>query len=373
MARRSRHTLKGTLHTICRMIGHGITAAQILCVGMLWLCAASVYVSPAKCSWMSVIGLGFPFLIVLVTAVLTVALLLTPRRAWISMLGLIACCGSIRNYAPINMPSTPPDDAWHVMSWNVGGAPWNDSTHEAMRDFLFNSELDILGLQELGTARAEKFKEVLAYRMPYLSNISSDDDCTGLCLYSRWPIVGKELICRSNGNMAQAYQLLLAPEDTLIVVNCHLQSMHIDTNTRTDYAAIMHREQTNSDTVEVTYRTLVRQIRENSAVRALQVDTLADYLQRHSSAKLILMGDFNDTPISYTRQHLIKAAPLTDCFRESGIGIGRTFNRHAIYVRIDHIMASAAFYKPYDTRVIPTKLSDHNAIDTYLMPLEHDK
>ena len=366
MTHAKKHSIRHSWRTLRRLMAHTLTAAQLVCVAAFGACAASVYISPVKCSWLSVLGLGFPLLLGLVCGVLLLALIFTPRRAWISLVGILACIGSIRNYMPFNIPSEPPVDAWHVMSWNVGGAAWNDSTHDAMRTFLTESQLDLLGLQELGNARADKFREALSYRMPYFCNQASNDDYTGLCLFSRWPIVGNEIICRSSGNMAQAYSVVISPKDTLIVLNCHLQSMHIDNNTRSDYEAIMHRENTNADTLETTSRSIVRYIRENSKIRALQADTIYQYLEKNSNKRLIVMGDFNDTPISYTRQHIMQAAPLLDCFREAGNGISRTFNRNAIYVRIDHILASGIYFKPYATHVTTTKLSDHNPVETYL-------
>ena len=59
------------------------------------------------------------------------------------------------------------------------------------------------------------------------------------------------------------------------------------------------------------------------------VDAVEDYLAQHKDKPVILCGDFNDTPISYTR-HRVASLGLTDAFREAGQGFGFSFRRNAI-------------------------------------------
>ena len=84
---------------------------------------------------------------------------------------------------------------------------------------------------------------------------------------------------------------------------------------------------------------------------------LADSLQAAGTEQIVAMGDFNDTPISYTRHAL--AQRLTDCFKQSGRGIGLSYNQKGFWVRIDHILCSSHF-TPYNCE-IDSKIdfSDH--------------
>jgi endonuclease/exonuclease/phosphatase (EEP) superfamily protein YafD len=72
--------------------------------------------------------------------------------------------------------------------------------------------------------------------------------------------------------------------------------------------------------------------------RALQADQLARHI-RESPYPVIVCGDFNDTPFSYTyykvRNH------LKDAFVESGSGFGSTYHDNFPPIRIDYI-----FYSP---------------------------
>ena len=74
------------------------------------------------------------------------------------------------------------------------------------------------------------------------------------------------------------------------------------------------------------------------ADRAIQARIVNEFVETHSDYPIILCGDFNDTPISYTR-HTI-ATHLNDCFVSAGCGLGLSFNRKGFNLRIDHIMCS---------------------------------
>jgi len=70
---------------------------------------------------------------------------------------------------------------------------------------------------------------------------------------------------------------------------------------------------------------------------------------------VIVCGDFNDTPISYTYSNLKNG--LADSFKESGIGIGNSYVSIPT-LRIDYILHSKK-YKSYNYKKNKYKLSDH--------------
>lgn len=347
-----------------------MTTLQTVAVGTLLLCSASVYVSPQTVKALSVFTLGFPFLLLLAIVIGLLALLFTPRRAWITLLGLVLCSGTIRNYCPVNIPRSAPDSSWHVMTWNMGGTTWDDSSRTVLHTFLEKQRLDILVVQEISSPNAGQLANCLKDQMPY-SRFLGDSQWYGHSIFSRWPILTGEKLTVSGANRAILYQIQSPLEDTLFVVSCHLQSMHLDSDVRSDYSAIVHRQETNRDSVQQTSNTLLRHIMDNGALRALQADTIAQFLRAHAGRPVIVAGDFNDTPVSYTRQVIAEAAPLTDCFRASGNGIGRSFNRDAIYVRIDHLFCTENF-KPYACRLEQTPISDHYPLHGYLLPLKKE-
>ena len=74
---------------------------------------------------------------------------------------------------------------------------------------------------------------------------------------------------------------------------------------------------------------------------------------------MILCGDFNDTPLSYTYRQLSRK--LTDSFIEKGRGIGNTYIGEFPSFRIDYVLHSPTLYTVGYTREDIT-LSDHYPI-----------
>ena len=187
-----------------------------------------------------------------------------------------------------------------------------------------------------------------------------------VAVLSRYPIVGKELICRGNNNGAAAFRLLLAPKDTLLVVNCHLESMHLSAAERSKYHDLVRKPEDTD--VKASSHLLISKISTASVERARQADLVAGFLHRHEGKNLIVCGDFNDTPVSYA--HRVIRGNLTDAFRATGNGLGRSFNRDAIVVRIDNIFCSR-HWRPFACRVDNSlAASDHYPVVCSLKRVE---
>ena len=78
-----------------------------------------------------------------------------------------------------------------------------------------------------------------------------------------------------------------------------------------------------------------------AAKRAPQAEAVNEYIESHRQYPIIVCGDFNDSPISYSRRTI--AQGLHDCFEETGKGIGLSYNQKGFFVRIDHILCSDHF------------------------------
>ena len=103
---------------------------------------------------------------------------------------------------------------------------------------------------------------------------------------------------------------------------------------------------------------ILGELEHNSSIRAGQVGEIRVEIDA-SPYPVILAGDFNDTPSSYT-YHTMKGN-MTDGFRDSGSGYGGTFRYLGGVLRIDYIFYDDAFegiryYMP------PEDVSDHKAV-----------
>lgn len=338
-----------------------------IAVLLLWGSAATVYVRPeGLLRFCSLTGLCFPFFVAGVLFVAALGLLAKTKLVGIPLMGLLACCGSLRDYCPINLSSPAPKGCIKVMTYNTmgfGGWKLNDRGELDVVRYICEEKPDLVTLQEASYAGEEKRAIIEGTLQKYGYHYAmADNSIVPVSLVSRWPVVRSEFIFRKNGNSAVAFYVVPKHGDTLIVVNAHLQSMQLSVADRESYHEIV-RNPDEADTIKGK-RELLRKIANAGPIRALQTDTLTTFLDRHKGEKIILMGDFNDTPISYAHHKI--CTRLTDAYRATGNGIGRSFNRDAIYVRIDNIFCSDHF-KPFAARVQEEVLfSDHYPVIAYL-------
>jgi endonuclease/exonuclease/phosphatase (EEP) superfamily protein YafD len=131
----------------------------------------------------------------------------------------------------------------------------------------------------------------------------------------------------------------------------HLQSIHFGYN---DYEYISKIEET-QDADMVATKNILRKIKRAATKRGKQVDIVAESI-RNSDKKLIICGDFNDPPVSYTYQQLSKN--MQDAFVKKGFGLGRTYSKILPILRIDYTLVDPTF-RVISNKTIHRALSDH--------------
>ncbi|MBK6345563.1 MAG: endonuclease/exonuclease/phosphatase family protein [Bacteroidales bacterium] len=107
---------------------------------------------------------------------------------------------------------------------------------------------------------------------------------------------------------------------------------------------------------------ILRKFKQAFISRASEAREVAEQIKQ-SPFPVIVCGDFNDTPSSYTYKKMSEG--LSDAFKESGRGFGQTYAGRFPSFRIDYIlhdpeMQSSGFRR---TRV---PLSDHYPVSTYI-------
>lgn len=145
---------------------------------------------------------------------------------------------------------------------------------------------------------------------------------------------------------------LLIGEDTVRVFNNHLRSTAINAD---DNDFITNHRYLSDSTREARIRSIVRRVRDNSVLRAGQVDSIAVEIEATGYAKIVC-GDFNDTPVSYVYRRM--ADGLNDAFREAGRGYSYTYRGFFNMLRIDFVLLSDDFETLF-YEVPETPGSDH--------------
>lgn len=367
---------RSRLYTIVANIITGFSLATVL---LLLMSVASTYISPEVSKYLSLLGLAFPIFLGGTLLMLLISLIFTWRRSWIPLVGLLLSWNSIFSYFPVNIPSPAPKESLKILSYNTASfGLYTDSTTKKNNEDgdnrlvldIIKEQPDIVGYQEgFGGAQFDNHVLPILKRNNYhAASVNLGGSYLGC--FSKYPVVDKEILCQMGGNGAALFKIQLSAVDTLYFVVTHLKSTSLSADDRNTFEANMDQLYDENDKESVGYTdlsTVASKIAEASVPRALQVDSVAQFIEQNAHRNLVVCGDFNDTPVSYTYRKIINSGNLADAFVESGNGLGRTFNRYAMVVRIDHILYSTNHWKPYEAHIIdrPDR-SDHNAVSVYL-------
>lgn len=336
-----------------------LVTLNLLALLLFWGSAASALVDGEAFPWLSVVGLAFPFTVAGVAVAALCTLLLRWRLLWLPLVGTLLAGGTLREYCPVNLTSPRPKGSLKVVSYNV--KMWGqflrdaDGTYPVARH-LVSLRPDVAALQEAQYCTEEHKHDMIAYfkRHGYHTGTVMIEGNLLTCV-SKYPILRTDTICRSQSNGAIAFHLLLAPRDTLVFINAHLYSTHLSPDDLQAYQNMVTKP-----SADIKARTQWRTLRKFVAAareRAIQAKAVAHYVDSLEGKNIIVAGDFNDTPVSYP--HHVLCQRLTDAYRATGNGIGRSYNRNSLYVRIDNIFCST-HWKPYCCHVDDTSaLSDH--------------
>src|SRR5207253_3238831 len=124
---------------------------------------------------------------------------------------------------------------------------------------------------------------------------------------------------------------IVVGNDTFRVVNTHLESIRFKPE---DYKFIENIGAESEEELNGSIN-ILRRMKRAYTKRAQQVSVLKNEITG-SSYPVILCGDFNDTPNSYT--YNVLSDGLSDSFRQSGKGFGRTYAGIFPSYRIDYIL-----------------------------------
>ena len=174
----------------------------------------------------------------------------------------------------------------------------------------------------------------------------------GMATFSKYPIVGREEIIFEKSFNFVLITDVVKDTDTLRIFNCHLQSFHLGVKEYNFLDSI-------SDNVDKQkfkeVPPLLKLLRKAYRKRAQQVTVVEDSIAV-SPYPVIVCGDFNDIPNSYTYHTLSRN--LHDSFLESGSGFGTTYTKFFIPYRIDYILYDSYFSAVY-AKKFEIPYSDH--------------
>lgn len=335
----------------------------------------SAYLSPSTTWFFAFFGLTYFFWLGVNLLFILVWLILKTKYALLSLIiiGLGFPLHLRQTGFRISQPKEEAEEGIRFMSYNVqlfGLYNWKDNIkhRNEMFRFLRKADPDIICFQEYFYEETDYFEttdtlvKILDADNVHFESASSlhKTHHWGAATFSRFPIVnrGKIKFEKSKGNIC-LYTDIVKNADTIRVFNVHFESNHLETEKLDQLVE-------GDSTSRIIATDMVNALRKSYLKRAKQVDLVRDAIQA-SPYPVIVCGDFNDTPVSYTYTQISEG--LKDAFLENGTGFGFTYAGRIPFLRIDYIFHDQRLHSSQFSVLTDKKYSDHYPVQcTFTFP-----
>ncbi|MBA9075848.1 endonuclease/exonuclease/phosphatase family protein [Rufibacter quisquiliarum] len=344
---------------------------------LLLISHAASFINPAVFWPASLIALAYPILLLVNLLFVLYWLLVKSRALFISLLAVLVSFDNLQTQIQLNLFQTEvpaKSEKVRVLSFNArlfDLYEWtgNPKTRDKIFKVLQEELPDIICFQEFYTSSKPnrnnldtlvQLQRANNHHVAYTETLRGTDHW-GIATFSKYPILKKgNILFNEETNNLCIYSDLKIGQDTVRVYNVHFQSNRFK---REDYEFLgnPNAQPTRDDKIAAS-RNIIRRLQVGAVKRARQVEVVARHIQG-SPYPVIVCGDFNDPPASFTYNKISKG--LEDAFVESGWGLGNTFNGLFSILRIDYLLHDPRLVGT-GYRAIRQNLSDHYPIVTDL-------
>ena len=341
-------------------------AINILFGAALLLSYLAVNINPEDFALPAFFGLAYPYILLINFIIAVIWAVNLKYEALISVFIIALGFNHLTNYIRFWKPSIDKHGTFKVMSYNLRlfnyfETPRKADSERKVLEYVKTIHPEIICFQELFITGnvIEKDQEIRkAIGDNYYSHTkflgSRKNQYYGIATYSRYPIIRKGEIRHPGSSSLSIYSDIVIKNDTFRIFNNHLQSFRLRRMERSLIEELASDDYQTMDEIKA----LSINLRQGFVRRALQAQLVKNYIDR-SPYPVIVLGDFNDTPVSYAYRKIRKG--LNDSFVKSGYGAGFTYRGNYPPNRIDYIL--------YDNNLISTKFdilkvkySDHYPI-----------
>jgi len=302
-------------------------------------------IKPSILSYLSLISLFVPIIFIINILFIFYWIIKLKRQFILSLVVILIGYNHLTSFISFsNNSEYVGGDDLSIMSYNVNVFNYNKFNNELSRDSIVSyinlQGADIINFQEY----SNKFPfELESY--PYkFESVREGYLSFGQATFSKFPIHSSGKIKFENSNNGAIYTDIIINRDTIRVYNVHLQSFKFD-------------KSLNIPVIDNAEK-LVFDLNNTFKKQQNQAEKLSLHIS-NSPYKVIVSGDFNNTPFSYI-YNLIKS-DLKDSFVEKGNFLGQTYNYKSIPLRIDFILVDKLF-KVNDFIIDKVNFTDHSPI-----------
>ncbi|MEB2779644.1 endonuclease/exonuclease/phosphatase family protein [Algoriphagus sp. C2-6-M1] len=298
---------------------------------------ASVYISPEYFQYVGLLPFFIP-VILLLNLLLLVILILSWRK--LSLLPLIALLLGYKFFLATFQihPKNETAEGLKVLTYNAHMFYYNPKSkgtpESNVLSWLQNQPADVKVFQEFyqdNTTPSRDAVKILGqnsnYKVSYhITDGNPSKRSNGLAIFSKYLIINDGKVFDAQGTNGAIFADIVVKNDTIRIYNAHLESMRIDSDGLE-----------NLEGVKENYRQTLGKLQRGSLARSKQLKVLLEHMN-NSPHPLILLGDLNEIPYSYTYFKL--GENHENAFETAGRGFGFTYNRILFFLRIDHIFSS---------------------------------
>lgn len=257
-----------------------------------------------------------------------------------------------------------PADATHslsILTYNTHGmGNFRKLPQNRVIQYLLRQDADVICLQEVAVYKDDKYltlgelKGAMQDKYPYSYldfSVYNSHRQFGNIVFSRYPLIHKQTVrYASRANISSRCDIVVAG-DTLRLITNHLESNRFENN---DF--ILSEDGLHVDELRETAQRLGDKWETAHEIRCKQAQEVRKEIDA-SPYPIIVVGDFNDIPLSYP--YLKIRGTMRDCFLATSWGqLGFTYIYHHIGLRIDYILCSRQLH-PTECHVERVNHSDH--------------
>lgn len=310
------------------------------------------FLPPSKFPLTAVLSLGTP-VIILINICFTIFWLLTlNKRFLLSFFAVVAAFVLFNIFPAISTSKSASDfeNGLKVMTYNVRLFNAYEKKKNfpdvktTMASYIEKEQPDVICFQEFYRKNPVDFKDY-----PYkFIHFKRKGDQLGNAIYSKYPLRNTGAFDFKNSNNNTLYADVIKGKDTIRVYSLHLQSHGV-------IPEVQFLQEQNTEK-------LFRQLHNRFVQQEKQVKAILNHKSK-TTYPVLIMGDFNNTPFSYSYKKL--KTNMNDAFREAGSGMGSTFSFAGFPMRIDFILASPSL-EVTSFETLKGTFSDHRAITAQL-------
>ena len=330
--------------------------ASLILSGLLALSYVSILVNPAKAWYFTIFGLLFIPLVVLTLGFFVWAFFRRSRMTGLLLVMLLPAVFLVGKYYQYKAPEPEREATLKIVSYNVGLFAHGNMGDkrlvlaDSIAAYLRRTDADIICLQEFYLPNTLNMDAWFRDRFPgYKAEyyvLTGAKGHAGNVTLSRRPVLSKGKIDFEKSTNLALHTDIQLDSTVLRFYNCHFESYNISLSGLVK--SIGHHT---DEMVEDTGRKMRRSITQ----RPRQVEEVMKDVDE-CPVRSVVLGDFNDNPLSYTVYRLSRGRK--DSFVQAGKGFGATFRHLWPLLRIDYILYPRDLHA-VSYEVPKVKYSDH--------------